>query len=119
MGGGKVKSAFTRQALLMAAVVLIIGGLLAALFRQPGDRKAIAISAIVAVVVQFAAFSFGRTVGAGNLTARMGIGALLRFLALVLYAVLVFVLKLPAVAALISLAAFFFVSSVIEPLLVK
>jgi hypothetical protein len=114
-----VKAAITRQALLMAAVVLIVGALLAGLFRRPGDRQAIVISAIVAVVVQGAAFSLGRVVGAGNLTARMGLGALLRFLALVMYAVLVFVLKLPAAPALISLAAFFFISSVIEPLLVK
>jgi hypothetical protein len=114
-----VKAAITRLILLMAAVVLIIGGLLAGVFRGPGDRQAIVVSGIVALVVQCAAFSLGRLAGAGNLTARMGMGALLRFLALVLYAVLVFVLKLPAPAALVSLAAFFFVSTVIEPLLIK
>jgi hypothetical protein len=108
-----------RLVLLMAGVVLVIGGLLGALFRGPGEWQAIAVSAVVALVVQCAAFSLGRMMGAGNLTARMGTGALLRFLSLPIYAVLVFVLKLPAAAALISLAAFFFVSSVIEPLLIK
>ena len=115
-----MKQTLGRQALLMAGVVLLIGGLLAAVFRQPGDRLAIGISGVVALVVQCTAFSLSRMVGAGNLVARLGAGALLRFLALVVYAVLVvFVLKLPATAALISLAAFFFVSSVIEPLLIK
>jgi hypothetical protein len=115
-----VKQTLARQALLMAGVVLLVGGLLAAIFRRPGDRQAIVISGVVALVVQCTAFSLSRMVGAGNLAARLGAGALLRFLALAIYAVLVvFVLKLPATAALISLAAFFFVSTVIEPLLIK
>jgi hypothetical protein len=104
----------------MAGVVLLVGGLLAAIFRRPGDLRAIGISGVVALVVQCTAFSLSRMVGAGNLAARLGAGALLRFLALAIYAVLVvFVLKLPATAALISLATFFFVSTVIEPLLIK
>jgi hypothetical protein len=115
-----VKQTLARQALLMAGVVLLVGGLLAAIFRRPGDLQAIVISGVVALVVQCTAFSLSRMVGAGNLAARLGAGALLRFLALAIYAVLVvFVLKLPATAALISLAAFFFVSTVIEPLLIK
>lgn len=115
-----MKQAIARQALLMAGVVLVVGGLLALVFKGPGDRQAIAISGIVALVVQSAAFSLGRMFGAGNIAARLGAGALLRFLALAVYAVLViFVLKLPATAALISLATFFFVSTLIEPLLIK
>jgi hypothetical protein len=48
------------------------------------------------------------------------VGAVLRFLVLGVYA-LVFVetLALPSVAALVSLAAFFFLSTLIEPLLLK
>lgn len=115
-----MKQTLARQALLMAGVVLLVGGLLAAIFRRPGDLQAIGISGVVALVVQCTAFSLSRMVGTGNLAARLGAGALLRFLALAIYAVLVvFVLKLPATAALISLAAFFFVSTVIEPLLIK
>jgi hypothetical protein len=115
-----VKQAMMRQALLMAGVVLVVGGVLAAIFKGPGDLRAIGMSGVVAVVVQCAAFSLSRMVGAGNLSARLGMGALLRFLAVGIYAVLVvLVLKLPATAALISLATFFFVSTVIEPLLIK
>jgi hypothetical protein len=115
-----VNAVFGRQVLLMAGVVLVIGGLLAAIFRGPGDLQAIGISGAVALVVQSAAFSLSRMVGAGNVAARMGMGALMRFFALAIYAVLViFVFRLPATAALISLAAFFFVSTVIEPLLIK
>jgi hypothetical protein len=106
--------------LLMAGVVLLVGGLLAAVFRGQDDRLAIGISGVVAIIVQSAAFSLSRMVGAGNLAARLGMGALLRFFALAIYAVLVvFALRLPATPALVSLAAFFFVSTVIEPLLIK
>jgi hypothetical protein len=115
-----MKQTIAYQALLMAGVVLVIGGLLAMVFRGPGDLQAIGISGIVALVVQSAAFSLSRMVGAGNIAARLGTGALLRFFALAIYAMLViFALKLPATAALISLATFFFVSTLIEPLLIK
>jgi hypothetical protein len=115
-----VKQTIAHQALLMAGVVLVVGGLLAMVFRGPGDLQAIGISGIVALVVQSAAFSLSRMVGAGNIAARLGTGALLRFFALAIYAMLViFALKLPATAALISLATFFFVSTLIEPLLIK
>jgi hypothetical protein len=50
----------------------------------------------------------------------MGTGAILRLLTLVVYAILVAkVFMLPLVAALISLAAFFFLSTLLEPLLIK
>jgi hypothetical protein len=104
----------------MAGVVLVVGGLLAAVFRGPGDLQAIGISGVVALVVQSAAFSLSRMVGAGNIAARLGMGALFRFMALAIYAALVmFAFKLPATAALISLATFFFVSTLVEPLLIK
>jgi hypothetical protein len=109
-----------RQVLLMAVVVLVVGSLLAAVFRGPGDLQAIGISGAVALVVQTGAFSLSRILGAGNLAARLGMGALLRFFTLVIYAVLViFAFRLPATAALISLASFFFISTLIEPLLIK
>jgi hypothetical protein len=104
----------------MAGIVVVLGALLSAVFRGPGDGQAIWVSGVVAFVVQCAAFALSRMVGAGNLAARLGAGALIRFLTLVVYAALVvLVLKLPATAALVSLAAFFFVSTLIEPLLIK
>ena len=47
-------------------------------------------------------------------------GALLRFLAIIVWALLVAkVIMLPVTAALLSMAAFFFLTSLIEPLLIK
>jgi len=109
-----------RQTLLLVGVVVVTGVLLSLVFRSAGDATAIWASAIVAIVVQLAAFAFAGSVGKANLMARMGAGALLRFLALIAYALLVaFAIKLPLTAALVSLAVFFFVSTLIEPLLLK
>jgi hypothetical protein len=116
-----MRSIMARQATLTVGVVIVAGVLLSLAFRGPGDASAVWLSGVVAIAVQLAAFSLSRLVGVGNnITARMGAGALLRLLALVAYALLVvLVLKLPAVAALVSLATFFFLSTVIEPLLIK
>jgi len=116
-----MRSIMARQATLTVGVVIVAGVLLSLAFRGPGDASAVWLSGVVAIAVQLAAFSLSRVVGVGNnITARMGAGALLRLLALVAYALLVvLVLKLPAVAALVSLATFFFLSTVIEPLLIK
>ena len=113
-------SMVAKHAGLTVGVVLVVGALLAFVFRGPNDLAAIGISALAAVAVQLAAFSLSRVAGQGNLMARMGTGAILRLFTLVAYAmIVVFVLKLPAVAALVSLAAFFFLSTLIEPLLIK
>lgn len=111
---------FGRYTVATIAVIVVAGALLALLFRGPGDVMAIGISGALALAVQLLAFVLGRTAGTSNLTARMGIGAILRFLALIVYALLAAkVFMLPLVAALISLAAFFFLSTLIEPLLIK
>lgn len=109
-----------KHAMLTIGVVLLAGACLALVFRGPGDLAAIGVSGVVAVVVQLAAFSLSRVAGAGNIMARMGTGAILRLFSLVAYAlIVVFVLKLPTAPALVSLAAFFFLSTLIEPLLIK
>lgn len=109
-----------RYAIATIGVVLIVGGLLSLAFRGPGDVGAIWLSAGIAVAIQLAAFPLGRLAGANNLMARMGTGALLRLLTVVVYAILAAkVIAVPLVAALISLAAFLFLSTLIEPLLTK
>lgn len=111
---------FGRYAAAMVGVIVVVGALLALAFHGPGEVMAIGISGILALGVQLAAFFIGRLAGAHNLMARMGTGALLRLLTLVVYALLAAkVFMLPLVAALISLAAFFFLSTLIEPLLIK
>ena len=109
-----------RYSAATVGVILVVGGLLALAFHGPGDVAAIGISGILALCVQLAAFVLGRATGPSNLMARMGVGALLRLLTLVVYALLAAkVFTMPLVAALVSLAAFFFLSTLIEPLLIK
>jgi len=114
-----VSNGLVRYAVATAGLIMVVGALLSALFRGPGDAVAIVVSGVVAMVVQLAAFSIGRALS-HNLSARMGATSILRLLVLVAYALLVAkVLQLPLVAALVSLAAFFFLSTLIEPLLIK
>jgi hypothetical protein len=89
-------------------------------FNAPGDARAIWTSAGVAFSVQVLAFAIVKLSAKTNVIAGWGVGAILRFLVLGVYA-LVFVdaLGLPSTAALVSLVAFFFVSTLIEPLLLK
>ena len=114
-----------RYAMATIGLVLVVGALLSLAFRGPGDHGAIWLSAAIAVAVQLAvqlaADSLARLAGANNnLMARMGTGALLRLLTVVVYAILAAkVIGVPVVAALISLAVFLFLSTLIEPLLIK
>ena len=97
---------------------------------RSSDRFAVRSSGLTAGVRSlFAALAFAVQVIAGaivklsaktNVIAGWGVGAVIRFLVLAVYA-LVFVkaLGLPSTAALVSLAAFFFVSTLLEPLLLK
>jgi hypothetical protein len=115
-----VKASVSRYLLVLVGVVIVAGAVLSFVFRGAGDATAIWSSAVVAVAVQLGAFMLSGSIGKGNLMARMGAGALLRFVALVAYALLVaFAIKLPLTAALVSLAVFFFVSTLVEPLLLK
>jgi hypothetical protein len=106
--------------MLTVGLALLAGALLSLVFRGPGDRPAVWVSAAVAVAVQLAAFKVSHAAGRVSLVARMGAGALVRFFALVAYALLVaLALKLPPVAALVSLVTLFFLSTLLEPLLIK
>jgi hypothetical protein len=110
----------TRYAAIVVGIVVVVGGLLALVFRGPGDVGAIALSGAIALAVQLAAFALGRLAGPNNLMARMGTGAILRLFTLVVYAILAAkVLMLPLVAALVSLAAFYFLTTLVEPLLIR
>jgi hypothetical protein len=115
-----VNQGLSKYAGATVLVVLVVGALLSIAFHGPGDIAAIGLSGLVALAVQLAAFSLGRAAGANNLMARMGTGAILRLLTVIVYAILVAkVFMLPLIAALVSLAAFFFLSTLIEPLLIK
>jgi hypothetical protein len=89
-------------------------------FTGPGDAAAIRLSAIVAIVVQLVAFAVTKAIAQRHLIAGWGAGSLLRFLTLGVFALLaVKVLGLPPVAALVSLATFLFLSTLIEPLFLR
>jgi hypothetical protein len=115
-----VSKGLGRYAVATFGVVLVVGALLSLAFRGPGDLVAIWLSAALAIVVQLVAFPLGRAAGPNNVMARMGTGAILRLLTVVVYAILAAkVFELSMVPALVSLAAFFFLSTLIEPLLIK
>jgi hypothetical protein len=107
-------------AALSLVLIAVAGWLLTLAFPTAGDRHAIVVSAIVAYVVQLVSFVIARAWSASNIVAGWGMGMLIRFLVLAIYAFLsARVLGLPVTAALVSLAAFFFVSTLIEPVLLK
>ena len=76
------------------------------------------VSGVIALVVQGVAFTIARLASPGNVFTAWGVGSALRFVVLVVYALaIVNPLGLPAVPALLSLAALFFVSTILESLL--
>ena len=115
---------WVRAMALYAAVslALIAAGawLLGQAFASPAERRAVWTSAAVAWVVQLATFALARRTSLTNPFAGYGAGMLIRFAVLALYAFLVVDrLALPSSAALLSLATFFFVSTLVEPPLLK
>ena len=105
-----------------ASLVIIVAGawLLGLIFASPAERRAIRVSAGVAWVAQLFGFAVARLLAATNVVAGWGLGMLLRFAVLAVYAlVIVKAFALPAAAALLSLVTFFFVSTLIEPPLLK
>ena len=101
-------------------IIVVVGGVMSLLYVVPDERRAIVISGVIAFVVQMFAFSIARLVSRENVIAGWGMGALMRMLVLAVYAmVVVRALGLPSAPALVSLAAFFFLSTLVEPLLLN
>ena len=122
MAGGRASTAkgWALYAATTIALICAVGWLLTLAFPGPGDAAAVRLSAAVAIVVQLAAFAVTNAIVPRNLIAGWGVGSLLRFLSLVIYALLaVKVLGLAPVAALVSLATFLFLSTLIEPLFLR
>jgi hypothetical protein len=111
---------FAIYAIASAALIAGAGWLLTLAFPTASDRHAMIVSALVAYVVQLFSFTVARAWTATNVVAGWGMGMLIRFIVLAIYAFLSSrVLGLPVAAALVSLAAFFFVSTLLEPVLLK
>jgi hypothetical protein len=82
--------------------------------------RAVLVSAGVAAVVQLFGFGIVRLARRSNPIAAWGLTALLRMAVLVVYAlVIVPALGVLATPALLSLATFFFLSTLVEPLLLN
>jgi hypothetical protein len=102
------------------ALIALAGWALTFVYESPAAARAVWTSAAVAFAVQVIAFAIVKLSAKTNVIAGWGVGAILRFLVLGVYAlVVVKALGLPSTAALVSLAAFFFLSTLIEPLLLK
>ena len=106
-------------ALFLGAIVLIVlasAALLAIPFSSGAEHRAIAASAVVAVVVQLFGFAILRATAKEKFLAGWLIGIALRFAAVIAFAVVgVKALGMPAPAALISLVTFLFTSTLVEP----
>jgi hypothetical protein len=97
--------------------VLLVGWVLTLVFRAPGDAAAIVAAGWVALGVQLLTFAIVRLVGREQVIAAWGLGVLVRFAVVALWAlVLVPALGLAATPALMGLVSFFFVSTVVEPI---
>ena len=101
---------------------LVSAGLIAAaasafiLAWEGPKEQAVLVSAAVAFVLQVATFVVARLLAAnGNGIAGWGLGAIVCFVALVVYGLLCRALGLASDAAMLSLATFFFLTEVIEP----
>ena len=115
-------SGWARALLAYAAVTLLILALgvwvFGLVFGGAADRRAVLVSAVIAFVIQLPTFALARSMAGENIFAGWGAGVLLRFVTLGVYALLVIgPLGLPGDPALLSLATFFFVSTLVEPLL--
>ena len=107
-------------ALVSASLIGIAAIGMSMLFRGPGDSQAIWISAAVAFLTQIAAFPAVRRLTRSNLVIGWGTGSLVRFGTFGAYALVAgLLLHLPMTAALLSLALFYFLSMVIEPLFLR
>jgi hypothetical protein len=113
-----------RATALFGAVAVVVIALLAwvmtLVWPAPAARQAVLVSGVVALVVQLFAFAVVRLAPPAQSMAAWGIGVLLRLVVLMGYALVVpGAMGAPLAPALVSLVTFFFVTSLVEPLLLK
>ena len=108
-----------RSFILLIALIGITYWILSFWFRSDADRHALLVSAVLAAIVQLAAFSILHMVGRTNAIVGWALGSLFRLTVLALYGFfLAKMLHLPLTAALVSFAVFLFVSMLLESLLI-
>ena len=105
---------------LSLALIVGLAWLLTRLWPEPMAQQAVWFSAGIALAIQVVGFFFIRIFMPANTIAGWGAGMLLRFVTLVFHALVgTKVMGYPPAPALLSLAAFFFVSTLIEPVFLK
>jgi len=118
------KRAISFFAGVSAALIITATIILRTYFRTVEQHNAMLVSAGLAFAVQLGSYALLRPArpghGApGELMLRWGIGAVMRFFVLVLYAPIARVVNLSLEAALVSLVTFFFMTMMAEPLLLE
>jgi hypothetical protein len=116
-----ITSAVARFTLVQGAIVAVLAYLLSHfVWTDAVSQHAVSVSAWVAFGVQILTFSICKLVAQQNMIAGWGIGTLLRFATVGVWAFLgIKALGLAPAPALLSLVTFFFVSTVIEPLFLQ
>jgi hypothetical protein len=120
----KEKRALGFFAGVSAALIITATIILRTYFRTVEQHNAMLVSAGLAFAVQLGSYALLRPArpghGApGELLLRWGVGAVLRFFVLVLFAPLARIFNLSLDAALVSLVTFFFMTMMAEPLLLE
>jgi hypothetical protein len=112
--------AFGLFAAALAVIIVGAGWVMSLVWTGPQADHAVTVSAGIAVVVQLIGFALLRLTARPHRIAAWGLGALIRFLVLGVYGlVIVKALGLAMAPALLSLAVFFFLSTLVEPLLLN
>jgi hypothetical protein len=103
-----------------AACIAVLFGLATLAFPGPAAREALLVAAAVAFFAQLLSFSLLALASTENLMTARAIGSLLRFVALVVFAIVVARgFNLPAAPALIGLAGYMFACTLLESLFLK
>ena len=115
-GERSMSRAMGLYALGCVVAIGLSGAVLAMVWESPLDRRAVLVSAVVALLVQMVAFAIARLMAAGgNGVAGWALGAVICLAALVIHGFVSRGLGLPSNVALLSLATFFFLTELIEP----
>jgi uncharacterized protein YybS (DUF2232 family) len=103
-----------------SALLLAVLGVVLVLAYGADVQRAIVWSALVSFVTQLVGFAIVRRMAKQNVIAGWGLGAILRFVVFVIWAlVCIKSLGLPSAAAMVSLAVFLFASTLVEPLFLQ
>jgi len=107
-------------AVVTALIVGVGGWVFALVYPTAEGQRAVFVSALVAIVVQLVGFAILRRAKPSQAIAAWGVGTLLRVGVLSVYALVVIkTFTLASTPALLSLATFFFLSTLVEPLLLN